>query len=529
MNAMTESTRKDAPPIPPATNAATVRMYRDILGDCFLLRFPGSERPIHVLIDFGILQGMPRAKERAIRIAKDIASITTKLDVVVATHEHVDHLSGFAQASMVFEGIEIEELWLAWTEDPRDELAMRLRAHRRRAAAMLERSFGNVAALLEGGAAEDDEEEEDAEEAATMGPPKAVTGLLGLMSFLGFDPDAALAATSSSTASILEGLKVKAKTVRYLKPGAATFHIPGTDVTVYVLGPPRDEVQLKRSDPSRRKPEVYELAASEDGDAFLVAALAASEDQADAQAKEAARRNLPFGQSILIPFPGSESLRSVHASAAANFEALYSRPEEDWRRIDADWLGAAEQLALKLDSDTNNTSLVLAFEVGHGADAKVLLFPGDAQVGNWLSWGDLAWPPTSKKGDVDRITIDDLFARTVLYKVGHHCSHNATLRERGLELMTHRDLVALIPVHEEFARKSKNWNMPFPSLLARLNEMAAGRVLRADRGKSELENAAARLANLDGQLTSTEWAEFLSRIRDVEDDDGNVAIEYSLY
>jgi hypothetical protein len=47
-------------------------------------------------------------------------------------------------------------------------------------------------------------------------------------------------------------------------------------------------------------------------------------------------------------------------------------------------LGLAGRLALQLDSDTNNTSLVLAFELGKSG--RVLLFPGDAQVGNWLSW-----------------------------------------------------------------------------------------------------------------------------------------------
>ena len=67
----------------------------------------------------------------------------------------------------------------------------------------------------------------------------------------------------------------------------------------------------------------------------------------------------------------------------------------------------------------------------------MLLFPADAQIGNWLSWQSL--PPGTAADDA-WITADDLLARTVLYKVGHHGSHNATLKERGLELMT-SDLV----------------------------------------------------------------------------------------
>ena len=62
---------------------------------------------------------------------------------------------------------------------------------------------------------------------------------------------------------------------------------------------------------------------------------------------------------------------------------------QSWRRIDEDWLGSAAQFALNLDSATNNTSLVLA--VGLSPGGEVLLFPADAQVGNWLSWQDFRW------------------------------------------------------------------------------------------------------------------------------------------
>ena len=56
----------------------------------------------------------------------------------------------------------------------------------------------------------------------------------------------------------------------------------------------------------------------------------------------------------------------------------------------------ASDLALQLDSVTNNTSLVLAIE--RIADGKVLLFPADAQEGNWLSWHDekMKWKVTER-------------------------------------------------------------------------------------------------------------------------------------
>ena len=94
--------------------------------------------------------------------------------------------------------------------------------------------------------------------------------------------------------------------------------------------------------------------------------------------------------------------------------------DASWRRIDDEWLYSAETLALKLNTGINNTSLVLAFELPKSK--KVLFFAADAQRGNWVSWKDVTF-----KDGAETVTAKDLLARTVLYKVGHHGSHNATL------------------------------------------------------------------------------------------------------
>jgi hypothetical protein len=128
---------------------------------------------------------------------------------------------------------------------------------------------------------------------------------------------------------------------------------------------------------------------------------------------------------------------------------------------------------LQLDSATNNTSLVLAIELTRSRE--VLLFVADAQVGNWLSWQDLAW-----KVGGETVTGPDLLRRTILYKVGHHGSHNATLQEKGLELMQNLRF-ALIPVDHEMAVKKRWGKMPLEQIEKRLNDMTKGAVLRADR------------------------------------------------
>jgi hypothetical protein len=104
--------------------------------------------------------------------------------------------------------------------------------------------------------------------------------------------------------------------------------------------------------------------------------------------------------------------------------------------------------------------------IGHGA-----------QVGNWLSWQDLNWTVGGKT-----VTGPDLLARAIFYKVGHHGSHNATLKDKGLEQMKNLR-VAMIPVDQEMARKKRWSHMPLDDLVTALGKQAKGVVLRVDQPK----------------------------------------------
>ena len=119
---------------------------------------------------------------------------------------------------------------------------------------------------------------------------------------------------------------------------------------------------------------------------------------------------------------------------------------------------------LNVDGLANNSSLALAIELS--PNGRVLLFPGDAQMGNWLSWfGKVEYPGGEGHGkemvwaldDGRKVDAKDLLARTVLYKVGHHGSHNATLKHGGLEAMGTRwpdEFVAMLPVDENLGAQS---------------------------------------------------------------------------
>jgi hypothetical protein len=236
---------------------------------------------------------------------------------------------------------------------------------------------------------------------------------------------------------------------------------PGAGARFYVLGPPHDEQMLRKINPSATNTETYGLAM--DGMAmFMDGAGTALAERDDGR---------PFDQQFEIPFAYAQTTPELTFFREHYFQTDGSAPD-DWRRIDGDWLGGASEMALQLDSLTNNTSLVIAIELAPGGD--VLLFAADAQVGNWLSWQDLKWTVDGKP-----VTGPDLLNRAIFYKVGHHGSHNATLKEKGLEEMKNLR-VAMIPVNHEMAVKKRWGKMPLDELVDALKKQAKGVVLRVD-------------------------------------------------
>lgn len=317
----------------------------------------------------------------------------------------------------------------------------------------------------------------------------------------------------NTTAEQWEYVHSRGDPPRYLRPGEPPITLPGVDgARFYVLGPPRDEELLSRSDPSTADSEVYEQAfALNQASAFYLAALGAGDpDALTSDQREMLERSRPFDESFWIRTEdaATHEVHGLFFQKRYGFAGDGDRDGPAWRRIDQDWLAAAGQLALDLDSDTNNTCLVLAIELE--PSGRVLLFPADAQVGNWLSWHTVSWPDQAcaEGGEAEPLTGTDLVRRTVFYKVGHHGSHNATLREKGLELMESPDLVAAIPVDHELAARqgTHGWSMPFPPLEERLRQKTRGRVLRADTGMPEKPSA----------VPAAEWQAFLDDVEESE-------------
>jgi hypothetical protein len=437
----------------PAKYRVRVRMYRQGLGDCFLITFPRKGKPpFQMLIDCGVLARDKAFMTQIVSHIRDTVrngkSGKARLDVVVATHEHKDHLSGFNQARQVFnDDFDFGSVWLGWTENLTKAEIKAIKTAKKKAIARLQAALASPRAAL----AQD-----------------AFAGVEALLGFSSDEDDT----KSGKIADALEYLKVRGNDcndLRYLEPGAEPFGLDGLDdVRVYVLGPPKDPILLKGSEVTEKMKKddvIYHL--SRAGDAGFEALSLALSSGPDGE------RGHPFSEEHRITRNSP-----YFAGTKAFVDETYDNARQEWRKIDRDWLNAFGQLALDLDNDTNNTSLVLAFEFPK--TGEVLLFVGDAQVGNWQSWGSVNFTVTGRR---QPLPAHDLLNRTVFYKVGHHCSHNATLQKGGLELMTRDDLVAFIPLDKATARNQgkHGWDMPAAPLLKALTARAGKRVVISDR------------------------------------------------
>jgi beta-lactamase superfamily II metal-dependent hydrolase len=448
-------------------------MYRLLeLGDCFLITFTVEDKTSHLLIDCGSFRNDGSSVGRLRAIVEDIAEVLggKPLDVVVGTHQHNDHVSGFFHCESAFRAMSVDQVWLSWLDDPADERAQAIgKAHHN----LLQSLTAARDALPAARKAFDE----------TPGATRALEVLDDMLGSFGATAAGAAPQIPAEGMEILRTLGTKDPL--YLSPGR-TLEMPGLGgrVRVHVLGPPRRDDLLRRRNPRRGESYDHALASAELQAAKLSdAAIRADEEQ-----------HYPFN-GIYKRLNASDSRRPSEPKAGLpTVIDHYENPGDEWRKIDDAWMESAGALALYLHELTNNSSLVLAIELVESG--KVLLFAADAQTGNWLSWNEVKW-------DLEGVSTDELLARTVFYKVGHHGSHNATL-PAAFAKMTHRQLVAFIPVHKDdpnIARQNGGWKMPAKALLEKLQERTKNRVLRMDDEDSPDRNAAWQRIDVAPEIT----------------------------
>jgi beta-lactamase superfamily II metal-dependent hydrolase len=358
-------------------------MYRVGFGDCFLLSLPVGGSLAHVLIDCGVHSRGDIGTMQ--QIVDDIAQQTDKrLALVVATHRHQDHISGFGRHKGEFKQFKVGEVWLPWTEDPKDLQAKQLKDKHSELARNLQQHLQATGTRLD-------------------------ASLEGRALF------AVLNATGNEDALHLLASGINGGTVRYLGAGRRlkdAAGIPG--LLVQVLGPPRDRKFLSRMDPPT-------------GDRFL--RLSRNGRAVSANRIEPFEKRWRVGAGVYRGLRDQKALMKMIDSSTA--------------------------LAFALDQVLNNTSLVTLFSYR----GKSLLFPGDAQYGNWQSWMNTP----------DAETVLD---HIDFFKIAHHGSHNATPKS-ALEKMR-KGFAAMI------STQNRPWpSIPFEKMLDRLEEKASG-VVRSD-------------------------------------------------
>jgi beta-lactamase superfamily II metal-dependent hydrolase len=380
-------------------DAIRIRMYRVGFGDCFLVTLPTKPKETHLLVDCG---AHPSAAGDLEGVVADIKQVTGgRLAVVVASHEHADHIGGFGKCDALFATFEIGQVWMPWAMDPEDGLAMASRQYRLDLALQL-------AAHLR----------------ARPGSSDASEAVLNVVS------------NERSMAALRSGFRGAAGRVRYLRSPRRIKTVPGVaGLSANVVGPPRTADYLKKMDPPAHE-RFFKL---------------------DDSVKQ------------VVPVKEVKPFRDDHRGESPKPADWGKADERDLETVAARSL---DHLAFALDHAVNNTSLAVVFTFR----GRRLLFPGDAQYGNWKAW-------------LDRPAAKDELGEVSFLKVSHHGSENATPKS-ALDAMVGPGLAAMVSTQVK----------PFPTIpqaeiMTALAARTGGRVVRSDALK--------RPKLVDGDVTGT--------------------------
>ncbi|MCK5645188.1 MAG: hypothetical protein KAH97_00305 [Anaerolineales bacterium] len=109
-------------------NELLIRIYDVGLGDCIYIRIPDKNEHRHVLIDCGNIYGKKDLLHGALSDLRDNLLPSEndglcRLDLLVVTHPHKDHIAAFDLNAVWFENLHISNIWLSVGMDPEHEQA----------------------------------------------------------------------------------------------------------------------------------------------------------------------------------------------------------------------------------------------------------------------------------------------------------------------------------------------------------------------------------------------------------------------
>jgi len=226
------------------------------------------------------------------------------------------------------------------------------------------------------------------ERSPSLAAQERAKGLASMLGFFGVErasTDLAAGQPIQRTRSAFDYLmKRRGVKTRYLYPDKAPMPLRGVEqARAFVLGPTSDESLIKKSAPGMKGREVYELAAEANVAMSLGAAfgrMAVGDDTG------ALCNDCPFDAGVK---PGGNTVPRGSRELDALIAATWNKEGQECAGSKTTGHRRPKRWPLNLDTHTNNTCVVLAFEFED--TGEVFLFPADAQVGNWLSWQDLRW------------------------------------------------------------------------------------------------------------------------------------------
>lgn len=439
------------------------RMYdTGSVGDCLLLLFMKEDIIAYkMLIDCG---GWDIDAASIRPVVEDIkATCNDELDLLVVTHQHKDHVSGFNYGRALFDSIKVKQVWMSWMENPKDAIAKKVKdAYGKKIKSTLA-----VVRKLKEKVANLSRRSIPATNISNKVRARArrTEDALDLLLFEEGEQYGRGAKKGANTnQDAMDYVRRKGKQpIQYWKPGEVAKVEGAEGVKFFMLGPPRDSNLKLFFTKTEVESEIYKLAASS-GETI--------ETLPDDNYFARVGTDLIRGVS---PFSGQYQLSGKDL---ANWWKEYEQKDMQWRQVELDSAEAALGIALEANRYTNNTSFAMAIELPGG---KVMLLPGDAQSGNWMSWHK---PDVMKKlKENGGKNTEELLRDTVFYKIGHHCSKNGTASVSGLDLMNHPELVGIIPLIKKKVPKAwKPAGFPARPLYKKLIEHTKGRLIRLDEG-----------------------------------------------
>lgn len=391
-------------------NKIEIYAYNVFFGDCFLMlfKYPDNTQK-SVLIDFGSTGKGKHKKEgeteieidesdemkkdttgeRLLKVAKDIQEkCEGKLDVIVATHRHKDHIYGFGlkEAGKIIIDCKPSVVIQPWTEDPEDNRDLNKKKSLLASDDFKTNANYNFAVMLHDMNLVAESIEAEAE---NLGDKNNYAKTIDekLKERIVFAANDNKIKNRAAVENLAKMGKNHYVYFGYDKINWETV-LPG--VKVHILGPPTLEDSAEITNAATQSAEFWSLQAVTKN---FWSVQAATSRIVKSEGKD---KNLLF------------SKNKVHDEKhrPANVRWFIRRLRE---------LRANQLLEIVkfVDEAMNNTSVIMLFEAGR----EKLLFPGDAQIENW----QFALGKAKKDAQLKK-----LLNETTVYKVGHHGSRNAT-------------------------------------------------------------------------------------------------------